>query len=49
MRVLVVEDQAPVRALISKMLRGLGYHVLEALNTRSSITYLARVHNKAEA
>jgi anaerobic selenocysteine-containing dehydrogenase/Fe-S-cluster-containing dehydrogenase component len=25
-----------------------GYHVLEALNTRPSITYLARVHNRAE-
>jgi anaerobic selenocysteine-containing dehydrogenase/Fe-S-cluster-containing dehydrogenase component len=26
-----------------------GYHVLEDLNTRPSITYLARVHNRAEA
>jgi two-component system cell cycle sensor histidine kinase/response regulator CckA len=39
--VLVVEDQAPVRALIGKVLRGLGYQVLEAADAAQAETLAA--------
>jgi PAS domain S-box-containing protein len=41
-RVLVVEDEPPVRELTAKLLRGLGYQVLDAEDGKSGLELLAR-------
>jgi CheY-like chemotaxis protein len=40
--VLVVEDEAPVRKLVRRMLEGVGYRVLEAGSAVDAITLLVR-------
>jgi PAS domain S-box-containing protein len=44
--VLIVEDEDPVRELVSETLRGAGYHVLEAATPWAALT-LARGHDGA--
>ncbi len=46
--VLVVEDQAPVRALIGKVLRGLGYRVLEAADAGQAEELVAHLDGRLD-